>query len=230
MKIVLKAIRLYLKTAVKIPTLIFGLLLMILVMAIFAFESPDALTQDHMSMINILGMGHMGIFIITGFGACKTHLCKFYGSSSCAKHLFITAPIVFTAMICLTYDVIINVLSYMSIGILAYLKLGASSLSDIMIFNSIYSGVFIFCAALIGKPKYGRYAFGAYLGIGALSSWISKNESFQNGFGLPVSISVIISIAAYTIFITITVIIANRWWKTGNRMKEHTQFTQIIMG
>lgn len=222
MKKVINAIRLYLKTSVNPVTLIVGIFIMFLMSTLFVIEPHPAGSEDYMSMISSLGIGHVGVIIIVAFSVLKPYLFKFYVSSSCAKHLFITAPIVFTSIICLTYDVIFD--------ILAYINIGASSLADIMIFNSIYSGVFILFATFIGKQKYEGFAVFPYLALLALSGFISKNKSFQNGFGIPVSLSVIITLALYMAFIMVTVIIANRWWKTGNRTKPVTKTIQALMG
>lgn len=219
---VTNAIKLYVKTAINPITLGFGILTMAIMVILFMVDPDPVGSEKYMSMIGAIGMGHMGVFFMVFLGASITHRIKFFGSSCNAKHLFITAPIVFSFVICLTYDVII--------AIIAYANLGISAFADVMIYNSIYSGVMILSASLLGKRKFEWLYVFPYMALIAISGWIGKRETLQNGFGMTVSTSVIIAIAAYTISILVTVILANRWWKTGDRLAMPTKFMQSVMG
>lgn len=219
---VTNAIKLYLKTAVNPITFGFGILMMAIMVIVFLIEPDPVGSKDYMSMVGVVGMGHIGVFIMVFSGAAKTHQVKFFGSSCCSKHVFITAPLVFSLVICLIYDLII--------AVTAYINLGISALADVLIYNSTYSGVMILGTSLLGKRKLEWLYLLPYMAMIAISGWIGKRDSLQNGFGITVSISVIIAIAIYIISILVTVILANIWWKKGDRITIPNKIVQNMVG
>lgn len=211
----LRALKLYTAAAVNPLTIAVRAVWFIGLIVVFALKPSPVGSDDYITMISIIGNAHICLF----FGGYKTIQNKFYLSSCCAKHLFTVIPIAVSFMICFAYDTVQ--------ALLAYVNLGSSGLSDVLIYNSVCGAIMIINAGAIGKKKLEWLFAAPYITIVILSSVISHSGRFNNGFGLSVGVAFAVAFGAYVLGITLTLLITNIWWKNGDR---HSMPNKFVAG
>ena len=175
----------------------------------------------YMNTIRVVCIGQIGVFLFMSIGINKTQLGKFYQAVSCAKDLYLFAPITIAFSISILYNVIIAIL----VGV----NLNNSAVSDVIIFNSI-SGAMVATASACLKRKNVLPCIAPYLGYFIFTGEIGENQFVSSGFGLPVGVSILIACGIYTFGIIYAYIMLRIWWKKGDRFTQPNKYTMNVFG
>ncbi len=210
MKNLIKAMKLYITATIHpVTTTVIGFMLVILMPILFITNTVEADNEDYSLMLWSVGfVGHMGVYITLYLGQYKTLQNKFYISSSCAKHIFITVPLIISFVLNVCYDLVCTVL--------AAIVLGESGLSDAIIYFSLIGGIMFLITTLTNKKNMKVIIIIPVLGI-MLINYVAINNLLINGFGMSVMMSVAIAVIVYAVSIVAALLTLNIWWKMGDR-------------
>ncbi len=210
MKNIRNALKLFWKASMNPLTIGFGIFMAAGMTLAFITDPAAPGEKDYLSMIDAVGIGHIGAVFIIMIGGMKTSQNKFYASASCAKDIYTTAPVLIALIAALIYDVLI--------ASAAAMNLGRTAFSDVVLFNSVSGGLMIICCAAIGKKGLSHMVIVPYVGIVAPSFILKHFHGLDNGLALQPAAAVVIALVIYTVCAASAWLISYRWWKNGNRI------------
>ena len=221
MKKLSNAIRLYAKTTLHPLTIGFVLFISLGMSLAFIIDPDPVGSDDYLSMLGALQMGHIGIIFTVIIGNLRLQQNKFYSSCSCAKLLYIIAPAAFMTASTLLYD--------LYLGILALILLGTAGLSDIMIFNAFSSAMAILFSVCYGKKNFGILAALPYFGF-LIVPMIAKRLPIEgNTLGLSLDSAALITVGAYLAAIVLAIMAGSLWWKNGDKFAIPNKLVQNVV-
>ena len=221
MKKLSNAIRLYAKATLHPFTIGFGLFMAIGMSLAFIIDPDPVGSDEYLSMLGALQMGHIGIIFMVIIGNSRLQQNKFYSSCSCAKLLYITAPAVFMTAATLLYD--------LYLGILALISLGTAGLSDAMVFNAFSSAMSILFSVCYGKRNLGVLAALPYFGFLVVPMIAKRLPIEGNTLGLSLDSAVLITVGAYLAAIVLAIVIGSLWWKNGDKFAMPNKLVQNVV-
>lgn len=205
----MKALRLYNMMTFNLIFAIPGTALMILLAIALALSPEGKGSEDYMSMIGTVGIGHLGIIFINFSYFIQSGRYKFPASIRSAKLFFTVVPVVAVGSLCLIYDIFIIVISA--------IVLPPSVFSDILISNAVHSVVACFLISLSGKKKFYFITLPLMFIYFFQTIILSHLGILSNGFGLPLAVAAVISAAIYIIGTGLNLGLLNWWWKKSGR-------------
>ncbi|MBR5684274.1 MAG: hypothetical protein IKW96_13550 [Ruminococcus sp.] len=208
----MKAMKLYLRTAVKPLTLLFGLGVSGTLLISLIVDPEKQGSDDYGKMVACMGMLHAMLLMVFFVGNISIARLKFFGSLPQAKVLFTDVPIAAMGIVCLVCDIIIFTA--------AYVRCGSGTAADLLIVDSVNTVVACFINATMCKYKSRSYTvLSALLFVMFFNQMVllSKLSCFRNGFGVTVTAAALIAIAVYIIGFAAVHFFMQHWWNTSGR-------------
>ena len=212
MKNITRALRLFAKAAAHPFVIGFGLFMMIGMSLAFIIDPDPVGGDEYLSMLGAVQMGNMGIVFMVITANSKLQQNKFFSSCSCAKELFTAGPVAAVTILCILYDIILD--------ISAYINLGTQGLADTLVFNTVSSMLIIIVGGCYGKrgtPLTAVLLDLAYFTFLAFPMANKFSSISSHIIGLPLTTAVIIAVCGYTFSIAFTLMIGSIWWRKGDR-------------
>lgn len=208
----MKAMKMYLRTAIKPITLLFGLGASFTVLMGMIVDPANQGEEDYGKMLACMGMMHAMLLMIFFIGNISIAHMKFFGSLPQAKVLFTDVPIAAMGIVCLAFDI--------TAFTVAYIRGGSNTAADLLIVDSINSIIACFINATMSKCKGRLYAIlSALLFVMFFNQMVLLSELsfFRNGFGVTVPVAALIALAVYIVGFAAVHLFMQWWWNNSGR-------------
>lgn len=210
MKNVRNAFKLYARASLNPFTIGFGLFMTVGMALAFIIDPDPVGSEEYISMIGAVGMGHIGALFMVMFGAFRINQNKFYAAANCARDIYTTAPIIMTLIVELIFDAVI--------AVAAGINLGITGVADVVFFNAVSGGLLLIVAAAINKKGLALLYIIPYFGFIGLTRIIKNCGKYDIGFGLSVWESLLLAVVIYALCAAFALIATRLWWRRGNRI------------
>lgn len=218
---VTRAFRLYLRAAANPIVIAFGLLMMIGLLVAFIVDPDPVGSKDYGVMLGCIQFGKIGVLLVTMLAIAKIRNNKFYISCNCAKEMFTIVPVSVVMIIAFLYDIVLEVI--------AYVNLGMQGFSDMLVVAALSSLLVIIAGVCIGRGGVmGVLSACAYFAYMMLQFVFRKESIARVILGQTVTRALIIAVCCYIVAIAVTFVMANYWWKKGNRFYPTTAIRGVI--
>lgn len=208
----MKAMKMYIRTALRPITLVFGMGIPIAMLAAMISDPAKQGEKDYSSMIGCLGMMHVMLIIIFIIGNITISHMKFFGSLPQAKVLFTDVPIAAMGVLCLVFDIITFAA--------AYIRCGSSTAADLLIVDAVNTVFACFINATMTKCRGKLYTVLSVLMILTFFNQVTLLRRFSfinNGFGVTVPAAALIALAVYIVGFAAAHFFMQWWWKNSGR-------------
>ncbi|WP_294753217.1 hypothetical protein [uncultured Ruminococcus sp.] len=208
----MKAMKMYIRTAVRPITLVFGLGVPISMIAAMVADPAKQGEKDYGSMIACMGMMHAILLILFFIGNISISQMKFFGSLPQAKVLFTDVPIAAMGTVCLVFDIVTFAC--------AYIRCGSGMAADLLIVDAANTITACFLNATMSKKIGKIYAvLSALIFVSFFNQMIILTRfSFINkGFGVTVPVAALIALAVYIVGFAAIHFFMQWWWKKSGR-------------
>lgn len=208
----MKAMKMYIRTAVRPITLAFGIGIPIVMLVAMIADPAKQGEKDYSSMIGCIGMMHIMLIIVFIIGNIIMSQMKFFGSLPQAKVLFTDVPIAAMGSVCLVFDIITFAA--------AYIRCGSDTAADLLIVDAVNTVVACLVNATMTKLKGKLYTFLSVFLILTFFNQVSLLRKFSfinNGFGVTVPVAALIALAVYIIGFAAVHFFMQWWWKNSGR-------------
>lgn len=208
----MKAMKMYIRTAVRPITLVFGLGVPISMIAAMVADPAKQGEKDYGSMIACMGMMHAILLILFFIGNISISQMKFFGSLPQAKVLFTDVPIAAMGTVCLVFDIITFVC--------AYIRCGSSTAADLLIVDAVNTVVVCLMNATMTKCRGKLYTvFSVFLILTFFNqvALLRRVSFINNGFGVTVPVAALIALAVYIVGFAAVHFFMHWWWKNSGR-------------
>ena len=208
----MKAMKMYIRTAVRPITLAFGLGLPIAMLAAMIADPAEQGEKDYSSMIGCMGTMHMTLLIIFIIGNIVMSQMKFFSSLPQAKVLFTDVPIAAMGTVCLVFDIVTFAC--------AYIRCGSSTAADLLIVDAVNTVVVCLMNATMTKCRGKLYTVVSVFLILTFFNQVAllRRLSFiNNGFGVTVPVAALMALAVYIVGFAAVHFFMQWWWKNSGR-------------